>query len=124
MKSSHVLTFKSLLVWLAILLCHMHTGLAQGQSSHTYYPQRRYNADIIDCQNVSEIVFLSFLPCLRNDSGFEASENISECDLLAEAAAHLAVERVNQDPNTLHNITLKLYPIYVPNGKGSFTVSG
>ena len=73
--------------------------------------QLRYNALSIDCQNVTEIVFVGFFPCLRGSS-FEAPKNISECDLLAEAAAHLAVERVNQDPTVLPNITLSLHPIY------------
>ena len=87
-------------------------------------PLRRYDADLVDCQEISEIVFLSFFPCLRqNGSGFEASKNISECDLLAEAAAHLAVERVNQNPDILPNITLRLYPIYVPSKRASQAVS-
>ena len=87
-------------------------------------PSRRYDADMVDCQNVSEIVFLGFFPCLRqNGSGFEASKNISECDLLSEAAARLAVERVNGDPDVLPNITLKLYPIYVPSKRASQAVS-
>ena len=66
----------------------------------------------IDCQDVAEIVFVGIFPCPR-DSNFVASKNISECDLLAEAAAYLAVERVNQDPDILPNITLRLHPIYV-----------
>ena len=128
MKSSqsHVLSFRLLMVWLAVLMCHMYVVPAQRQTSGTYYSPRHYNADLINCQNVSEIVFLGFFPCLRqNGSGFEASKNITinECDLLAEAAAHLAVERVNQDPDVLPNITLRLYPIHVPNGSNSLTVS-
>lgn len=125
MSSSYVLcvSFRLVLVWLPFLLCH-HMCIVVAQR-HTYYSQRHYNADSINCQNVTEIVFLSFFPCLRqNGSGFEASKSISGCDLLAEAGAHLAVERVNQDPDVLPNITLKLYPIYVPNnGSNSLTVS-
>ena len=71
----------------------------------------RYNASSIDCLNVTEIMFTGIFPCLR-DNSFEASQNISECDLLAEAAAHLAVERVNEDQNVLPNVTLSLHPIY------------
>ena len=67
-----------------------------------------------DCQNVTEIVFVGVFPCLRRrGSNFAARQNISECDLLAEAAAQLAVERVNADPDVLPNITLRLYPTYV-----------
>lgn len=85
---------------------------------------RRYDADFIDCQNISEIVFLGFFPCLRqNGSELLPSESIHECDLLAEAAAQLAVERVNADPDILPNITLTLYPIYVPSNRESQAVS-
>jgi hypothetical protein len=98
---------------------------AQQQTTGTYYSPRHYNADAINCQNVSEIVFLGFFPCLRqnNGSGFEASRNIKECDLLAEVAAQLAVERVNADPDVLPNVTLRLYPIYIPSGGNPLTVS-
>lgn len=102
------------------------TQVNKNDMEETYYdqPLTRYGADFVDCQGISEIVFLSFFPCLRqNHSGFNASENISECDLLAEAAAHLAVERVNRDPNILPNITLRLYPIYVPSRRDSQEVS-
>ncbi len=87
---------------------------------------RRYDAESIDCQNISEIVFLGFFPCLRqNDSSGHLlpSESIHECDLLAEAAAQLAVERVNADPAILPNITLRLNPIYVPSNRESQAVS-
>jgi hypothetical protein len=87
---------------------------------------RRYDAESIDCHNISEIVFLGFFPCLRqNDSSGQLlpSESIRECDLLAEAAAQLAVERVNADPATLPSITLRLNPIYVPSNRESQAVS-
>jgi hypothetical protein len=87
---------------------------------------RRYDAESIDCQNISEIVFLGFFPCLRqnNSSGhLFPSKSIRECDLLAEAAAQLAVERVNVDPTILPNITLRLNPIYVPSNRESQAVS-
>ena len=74
--------------------------------------QTRFFASSVDCQNVTEIVFVGVFPCLR-DSSFAALKDISECDLLAEAAAYLAVERVNQDPDILPNITLRVHPIYV-----------
>ena len=72
----------------------------------------RFDASSIECKNVTDIIFVGVFPCLR-DSNFVAQKSISECDLLAEAAAHLAVERVNQDPDVLPNITLKLNPTYV-----------
>ena len=105
---------------LNLLVCH--TGKAQRDTS---YPQRRYKAEVVDCQNVSEVVFLSFFPCLQGrdtSSRLTASEKLSECDLLAEAAAHLAVERVNQDPDILPNITLKLHPIFIPKSEELVTV--
>ena len=124
MKSnqSYVLSLRLLLVWLPLLLCHICIVPAQRQTAAS---TRHYNTDAIDCQNISEIVFLGFFPCLRRNSGsdFEASRNIKECDLLAEAAAELAVERVNADPDVLPNITLTLYPIYIPSGGNSLTVS-
>ena len=74
---------------------------------------RRYHADTINCQQVDEIAFIGFFPCLRTDGAdFKASERLGECDLLAEAAAYLAVDRVNQDPDILTNITLRLRPVY------------
>ena len=115
--------------WLAMALClNMNLTLGTAQDSLgelDNQPLRRYNADFVDCQKISEIVFLGFFPCLReNDSDFEASENmIRECDLLAEAAAYLAVERVNRNPDILPNINLSLYPIYVPSGRESQAVS-
>ena len=78
--------------------------------------ERRYNAESIECQNVTEITFVGVFPCIRKDSKSE-SERLSECDLLAEAAANLAIERVNRDPDILPNITLKLSPLYVSNSK-------
>jgi hypothetical protein len=78
--------------------------------------QTRFDASSIDCQNVTEIVFIGVFPCLRDPaegSNFVASQNISECDLLSEAAAVLAVERVNQDPDVLPNIKLRLHRTYV-----------
>ena len=126
MKSSqsHVLSSRLLIVWLVCHTVYIMTSSAQHQTNGTYYSPRHYNADAINCQNVSEIVFLGFFPCLReNGSDFDALKSISECDLLAEAAARLAVERVNGDPDILPNITLKLHPIYVPNGGNFLTVS-
>ena len=121
---SHVLSLRLWMVWLPLLLCHMCIVPAQQQTAAS---TRHYNADAIDCQNISEIIFLGFFPCLRQNNGsdFEVSRNIKECDLLAEAAAQLAVERVNSDPNILPNITLTLYPIHIPSGSGgnSLTVS-
>ena len=72
----------------------------------------RFDASSINCRNVTGIIFVGSFPC-RRGSNFVAPKNIGECDLLAEAATHLAVERVNQDPGILPNITLKLYPTYV-----------
>lgn len=98
------------------------TQMSAGNSSSSY-PQRRYSARSVDCQNVSEIVFLSYFPCVRSNSDFVALNKLDECDLLAEAAAHLAVDRINQDPTILPNITLKLYPMYIPSGNTFITVS-
>ena len=123
MVSSYTPGIKFLFGLVSAAALLFHTGIAQKiRREPSSYHQRHYGAETVDCQNVSEIVFVSFFPCLRNDK-FTASEKLSECDLLAEAAAHLAVERVNQDPDILPNITLKLYPIYTPNSKESLTVS-
>ena len=73
----------------------------------------RFGASRINCQNVTEIVFVGIFPCLRDVSNFVAPQNISQCDLLAEAAAYLAVERVNQAEDVLPNIALSLRPTYV-----------
>ena len=74
--------------------------------------RRRYHASRVDCQKVTDIVFVGFFPCDRDDSNFTAPENMNKCDLLVEAAAFLAVDRVNNDPSILSNITLRLLPIY------------
>ena len=127
MKSSRshvtVLSFRRLLECLAVCCMYIILGSAQRQPSSIHFSPRHYNADTINCQNISEVVLLGFFPCLRQTDGFEASRDLRECDLLAEAAAHLAVERVNQDPDILPNITLKLHPMYVPNGGDILTVS-
>ena len=124
MNPSAVLGLVLCLVLCLNIILVYHTGMTRATIMEDEdLIMRRYDADLVDCQNVSEITFLGLFPCLRNTSSFEASDNISECDLLVEAAARLAVERVNQNPNILHNITLKLYPIYVPNRRESHAVS-
>ena len=120
-----------LVLWLSFVLntaCMTCAPDGSGtMESSDHLTLRRYNAESVDCENVAEIGFLGgFFPCpRRNGSSFEASKSISECDLLAETAAHLAVERVNQDSDILPNITLiqKLYPIYVPSRRESQAVS-
>ena len=74
--------------------------------------QRRYHASRVDCQKVTDIVFVGFFPCVRDDSNLTAPEKLNNCDLLVEAAAYLAVDRVNNDRTILSNITLRLLPIY------------
>ena len=94
-----MLSHRIALVLLSIL-AFKRTILAQRSSS--------------DCGGLTEIYFLGVFPCHRDSqSNFVASKNISECDLLAEAAARLAVERVNRDPDILPNIILNLFPVYV-----------
>ena len=92
------------------------TQLNQRLEDSSLRYQRRYGAASVVCQNVHEIVFVGFFPCRRNGrseySDFNASDKMDDCDLLAEAAAYLAVERVNEDPTILPNITLKLRPVY------------
>ena len=113
---------------ICLSVCVTQSGICVAQTStqdSSSYPKRRYGADLVDCDNVTKIVFVSFFPCLRTDcdTDFKASEKLGECDLLAEAAAYLAVDRVNQDPDILTNITLELYPIYIPAISESVTVS-
>ena len=123
MKSSDILRmFLYGMGCIAVLLCNTSMAQRSGRDPSSY-PQRRYGAEAVDCQSVSEIAFVSFFPCFRNENFTLTSEKLSECDLLAEAAAHLAVERVNQDPHILPNITLKLHPVYTPNSKELITVS-
>ena len=113
---------------ICLSVCVTQSGICVAQTStqdSSSYPQRRYGADLVDCDNVTKIVFVSFFPCLRTDcdTDFKVSERLGECDLLAEAAAYLAVDRVNQDPDILPDITLELYPIYIPAISESVTVS-
>ena len=111
-------------LWAFCVILYQTGTLAQGNTRdpEDSYPQKRYFAEDIYCENVTEIVFVGFFPCLRN-ANFVTSEKLSQCDLLAEAAAYLAVERVNQDPTILTNITLRLHPIYIPQSNDSITVS-
>ena len=83
--------------------------------------ERRFGASGIRCQDLREIVFVAFFPgpCLSNnteshtlDGGVDGASGVGECDFLVEAAARLAVDRVNQDPTVLPNITLRLHPVY------------
>ena len=120
MSKYHCFTLLCLLLTFINQSCEARRSTGYSGSS---YPPTRYNAGNVDCQNVSEIVFLSYFPCLRNNSKFVALDKLDECDLLAEAAAHLAVDRINQDPTILPNITLKLYPMYIPSDNTSITVS-
>ena len=83
--------------------------------------KRHYNGDAVDCQNVSRIVFLGFFSCPRNVD-VPASEKLRDCDLLAEVAAQLAVEWVNEDTTILPpGVDLELYPIHVPDSVESTT---
>ena len=111
--------------WLLGLLC-LAASVHQRGVAQTSTDSRRYDAEEVNCQNVSEIVFISFFPCFRNDSTdseFSPLERLGECDLLAEAAAYLAVDRVNEDPTILPNITLQIRPVYIPTRTDSNTVS-
>ena len=113
LKLSCALTLASVLAFDLPTLAQRSTSMLDNQFFRERQ-QTRYDASSIDCQNVTEIVFVGVFPCLRRrGSNFAARQNISECDLLAEAAAQLAVERVNADPDVLPNITLRLYPTYV-----------
>ena len=61
----------------------------------------------------TNITFLAFLPCFehgddRGDELDRASSILEECDLLTRAAVSLAVERVNQNEDTLTNHTLSV----------------
>ena len=115
LKLSCALTLASVLTFDLPTLAQRSASMSNNQLFRERQ-QTRYDASRIDCQNVTEIVFVGVFPCLRRPgSNFTARQNImiSECDLLAEAAAQLAVERVNADPDVLPNITLRLHPTYV-----------
>ena len=107
---------RRLLAYALVLLPIIFNTAAQREIDRATRYQRRYGANAVRCQDVREIYFTAFFPCLRNmgtePAEVAASGRLGDCDLLAEAAAHLAVERVNRDPTILPNITLKLFPIY------------
>ena len=65
-------------------------------------------------QNVPNIPFLVFIPCLE-DNGVTrpTSERLDDCDLLARAAVSLAVERVNQNKDILPNSSVTVVPLSV-----------
>ena len=107
-----------------VLLFLLVTAEAQRAGSTSVIDERnerRFGADGIRCRNVTEIVFVAFLPgpCFSNDTDNSTSRGetdgasgVGECDFLVEAAARLAVDRVNQDPTVLPGITLRLHPVY------------
>ncbi len=56
-----------------------------------------------ECGNITNITFLTFLPCLQEFGEGTATifEQLDSCDLLTRAAVELAVERVNRDPRNV-----------------------
>ena len=55
-----------------------------------------------ECKNITNVTFLTFLPCLQESSdnlaeGVSIFERLDSCDILTRAAVELAVERVNQN---------------------------
>ena len=69
------------------------------------------------CRNATETVLLNFVPaCALNESSVSmltatAREILDRCDLLVEAAMHLAVERINQSPDVLANTLLHVHNV-------------
>ena len=68
-----------------------------------------------ECENVTNVTFLTFLPCLK-EFGDTASifEQLDSCDLLTRAAVELAVERANRNWNVSGNSQrfLSLTPLH------------
>ena len=125
MRAAECVALLLRIVWLTG--CVVLSGGAAPQRHETArscdYLRRRYNGDAVNCQNVSRIVFLGFFPCPR-DVDVPASEKLRDCDLLAEVAAQLAVERANEDTTILPpGVELELYPIHVPDSVESTMVS-
>lgn len=52
-----------------------------------------------ECEDVTNITLLTFLPCLQefSDNATSIFERLDSCDILTTAAVELAVERVNQN---------------------------
>ena len=64
--------------------------------------------------NVTEIVFLALYPPCSEEARSSSSEleRLEQCDVLAEAAIDLAVERINHDPSILpEGATLRVIPV-------------
>ena len=109
----------------SLLACVALSSITFARLQTLSFPTTRYGADTIDCQQVSRIIFLGFFPCppkgdLNGD--LPASEKLKRCDLLAEVAAQLAVDRLNSGTVLPAAAELALYPIYVPDSEDA-TVS-
>ena len=70
------------------------------------------------CRNTTETVLLDFVPCALNGSSRSmltatAREILDRCDVLVQAAMHLAVERLNQSPDVLANTILHVHNVTV-----------
>ena len=67
------------------------------------------------CRNATETVLLNFVPCALNELSSVSMptattrEILDRCDLLVQAAMHLAVERINQSPDVLANTILHVH---------------
>ena len=68
------------------------------------------------CRNATETVLLNFVPCALNESSVSMlttteREILDRCDVLVEAAMHLAVERINRSPDVLANTLLHVHNV-------------
>ena len=69
------------------------------------------------CRNATETILLNFVPCsLSRESSVSmltatVREILDRCDLLVQAAMHLAVKRINQSPDILANTLLHVHNV-------------
>ena len=102
-----------LITFLVLTFC-LHCSLFNLPGSFAFLRQRISRKG--QCENVTNITFLTFLPCLQefSDNGTSIFEKLDSCDILTTTAVELAVERANQKQNVLgrNSQFLSLTPLH------------
>lgn len=98
-------------VLLLLTLCYVVASLSQSPLTAAALLRRRTNCGR---NGTREIIFLALYPPCSQEaiSSSEDLVRLDQCDVLAEAAVDLAVERINRNPGILpEGATLRVIPV-------------